>query len=267
LPSRLVIVDPETMAPLTGTINGESGAAIKVGTNAVAMDIIKNPKAEDSWDIFVAAAGGKQGTPKGNGANSTLDLVTVTFDGKGSFKAETRTLLTGISEDSNDIVSVALSPNNGAAFLLLAKIHSFDEETAKPRVTWELYSTSIPILKLLDKAPVSILGYPVQKNIYFYEEGFLWDIVFNAQRDELWMAHGNDIYIYRLTDRDPWGDPDAFCQEDINKDPFGHLHSLSVSMECQNGSVAKELGAVFKSPAVRVSSLREAVKHMVKKPA
>ncbi|MDR2405654.1 MAG: hypothetical protein LBE27_04725 [Deltaproteobacteria bacterium] len=257
---QLVIFNPDDLTPISGTVNGQPAKSIPVGKNATALDIFK-PNGANSYDIFVACAGGKQGTPKGNGQDSRLDYVSLEIDEKGAFKATSKTLLTGVDENSNDIQSVAICPVTGAAFLLFAKIHSFDEETKKSRATWELHSTSVGILKLLDKAPISILGIPVQRNIYDFEEGFLWDLLYNSKKKELWMGHGNDIYIFRLTDRDPWGDPDAFTQEEMNKDPFGNLHSFCVPVESQDGILVKDL-AGQKSAVARTSSIREALKHV-----
>jgi hypothetical protein len=259
-PGQLVILNPDDLTPIAGTLNGKDAKTIPVGANATAMDIFI-PNGADSYDIFVTCAGGKQGSAIGNGTNSKLDYINITIDDKGSFTATSRTLLTGIDEKHNDIQSVAICPETGSAFILCAKIHSIDEETNKSRTTWELFSTSVGVLKLLNSAPFNILGIPVQRNIYDYEEGFLWDLVYNSKKRELWMGHGNDIYIYRLTDRDPWGDPDAFTQEEMNKDPFGNLHSFCVPVESQDGVLVKEL-AGHKSAISRTSSLREALKHV-----
>jgi hypothetical protein len=266
-PAQLVVLNPDDLTPLSGTLNGFDAKSIPLGQNVTAIDILTIKGSPDTYEIYVAAAGGRQGTPKGNGQNSRLDVVCLSIDDKGAFKAASKTLLTGEDEGSNDVQSVAVSPS-GALFLLLAKVQGFDEETHKSRVTWELFSTSTGLLKNLDKAPTSILGVPVQRNIYEFEEGFLWDLIYNSEKDELWMGHGNDIYIYRLHDRDPWGDPDAFSQEDMNKDPFGNLHSFCVTVECQNGAkLVKDMAKTVKTPAVRVSSIREAIKHLHHKKA
>ncbi|MDR2340065.1 MAG: hypothetical protein LBF40_08035 [Deltaproteobacteria bacterium] len=264
-PSQLVIVDPEAMAPLSGTLNGAPATTIPVGANATALDVFK-AKDSDVYDIFVATAGGRQVVPEGNGENSRLDLVSVKITDKG-FEATSKTLLTAEGAGSNNIQSIAISSTNSSAFVLLAKFHSFNEENGKPRFTWDLYSTSVGVLKLLDKAPVGFLGTPVQRNIYDFEEGYVWDVIYNAKNDELWMGHGNDIYIYRLTDRDPWGDPDAFSQEDMNKDIFGNLHSFCVPIEFQDGVLLRgsAVGVGTKGGGVaRASSLRDALRHAKK---
>ncbi|MDR2199491.1 MAG: hypothetical protein LBR53_08575 [Deltaproteobacteria bacterium] len=254
-PARLVFADPETLSPLKGTLNGNAAESLPLGLNATAMDVYQDP-ATGAFDILVACAGGpvargENPDPETNGEKSTLELATVSFAADGAWSASAKTVLKGLPENGGNIQSVAVNPVNGAAFLLLTGLKGISWETNKAKVAWELYSTGIGVLKLHEQAPVSILGVPVQKNGAEFDEGRLWDLVHNKKNDELWMAHGDSIYIYRLKDRDPWGDPDVFSQEDLNPAEGGNLLSFAVTVESQVGTSVKELRSFPKFPVAR----------------
>ncbi|MDR1312112.1 MAG: lactonase family protein [Deltaproteobacteria bacterium] len=229
--SKAVVLNPgvsgATLPVVQVRVGQEFKSQINVGKNATSLIPFTDPQGK--VHVFVPCIGGKQKTNEGNATESHLDEITVTANpATGQLSATVATRLVGSNDPADttslDIRHIAFKEDGTAAYVMVANVYAYNIETYKTQMVWKVYQTTFSNLETLTNALPSSLGTAVLSSVG-YDEGFLWDIVYDNGHDWLWMGHGDSIHIYNRGVGASWTPIHVFPQVDEN-DP---THSLNIS--------------------------------------
>jgi hypothetical protein len=239
LNSRVFFLDPNSAEPTIPIVKMPVGSPveyvdfIEVGKNAVSLVPFLDTS-DNSWFVFVTSIGGKQNMNAGNGANSLLESIHITFLRQLPNLATRKTHYYGNATDNLDFHGLTFNADGSDAYFLTANVYGYDSQTYKTQMVWQVFRTCLETLigvtntEFYDIAAGST--HALLHNAGPYSMGYLWALHYDNANQLLWFAHGDSIKIY---------DPSigfalskySFNMSELNPDSDGNLNSIELTAE------------------------------------